>query len=293
MAIRYIQYQDIDFQKWDALVEQAHNGLPYAYSWFLDSVAEEWDTLVLGDYEAIMPLPFNRKLPFTLQIYQPHFAQQLGIFSRKALSEAEVLQMRDTIPAHFKRVDYLFNHACQVDGFSTKNNLILDLNQDYETTFKSYASTLRNELRKAKKAHQFVESPLSPSQLIARYKSEQGHKVAYDSYSYKNLATLIDTAIRQQKGFIAGATDSEGQLRAVGFFLHSHNRIINLLATSDQAARKLKCEYIFDFEGSNVPSIAKFFSRFGASAQPYYHYQTERLPKWLQVALWAKNKISG
>jgi hypothetical protein len=71
----------IDRKKWDDCIANSHNSLLYAYAWYLDIVAENWDAIVLGDYDAVMPLPYNRKLFGLKQVYQPFFAQQLGVFS--------------------------------------------------------------------------------------------------------------------------------------------------------------------------------------------------------------------
>src|SRR6266550_2768979 len=63
--IHYLQRQDIDLIKWNACITAAPNGLIYARSFYLDAMtAEQWDGLVMGDYEAVMPLPWRRKFGF-------------------------------------------------------------------------------------------------------------------------------------------------------------------------------------------------------------------------------------
>ena len=59
--IKYLQHKEIDKAKWDACIEQAPNGLIYSYSWYLDAMSKHWDALVLKDYEAVMPLTWNKK----------------------------------------------------------------------------------------------------------------------------------------------------------------------------------------------------------------------------------------
>ena len=82
--IKYISYAEIDKQKWDSCIQHAVNGLIYAYSWYLDAMAENWDALVLGDYETVMPLTWNKKYGVHY-LYQPYFCASLGIFSRKEI----------------------------------------------------------------------------------------------------------------------------------------------------------------------------------------------------------------
>jgi hypothetical protein len=40
-----------------------------------------------------------------------------------------------------------------------------------------------------------------------------------------------------------------------------------------------------DFEGSEIPSVAYFYSKFGAEPVPYYRWRMNRLPRLLR---WVK-----
>ena len=40
---------------------------------------------------------------------------------------------------------------------------------------------------------------------------------------------------------------------------------------------------IFDFEGSNIPGVARFYAGFGATPETYYSVHQNRLPKLLQI----------
>jgi len=60
-AIQYLTNHEIDKVKWDECINSASNGLIYAYSFYLDHMSKHWDALVLGDYNAVMPLTWNKK----------------------------------------------------------------------------------------------------------------------------------------------------------------------------------------------------------------------------------------
>jgi len=99
--IEYIQYRNINFHKWDECVSRSLNGLVYAYSWYLDIVAGEWDALVADDYSIIFPLVKGSKygIPY---LYQPYFTQQLGVFSPIKVDSQTTKLFTDSIPAKFK-----------------------------------------------------------------------------------------------------------------------------------------------------------------------------------------------
>src|SRR5207249_10207965 len=78
-GIKYLLHNEIDKTKWDKCIDEAGNGLSYGYSFYLDHLAKHWDGLVLNNYEAIMPLTWNKKFGIHY-LYQPRFTENLGIF---------------------------------------------------------------------------------------------------------------------------------------------------------------------------------------------------------------------
>ena len=58
MEIKYLQNSEIDRKKWDRCIATSLQQLPYAYSWYLDAAAENWDAIVINNYEAVFPLPY-------------------------------------------------------------------------------------------------------------------------------------------------------------------------------------------------------------------------------------------
>ncbi|MDZ4667693.1 MAG: hypothetical protein SGJ00_07395 [bacterium] len=54
--IRYLSHSAIDKVKWDHCIGTAENHLIYGLSWFLDIMCTEWEALVKGNYEEVMPL---------------------------------------------------------------------------------------------------------------------------------------------------------------------------------------------------------------------------------------------
>src|SRR6187431_1007687 len=101
--IQYLSHKEIDKTKWDACIEQASNGLIYPYSFYLDSMSKHWDALVLNDYEAVMPLTWNKKYGF-YYLYQPAFTASLGVFG-KSLTKEVIEDFVSMFPSKFKLVE--------------------------------------------------------------------------------------------------------------------------------------------------------------------------------------------
>ena len=154
--IHYIEHNDIEFEKWDACVTKSFNRLIYGFSWFLDIVCDDWDALVLNDYEAVFPLPKRKKWGIEY-IYQPYFCQQLGVFSKKKVPIESFL---NCIPKRFK---YLELNVSSSNCFVVQenNNFELELLKNVESHFSK--NTSRN-IAKAKASNLSLVSNVSPEQ---------------------------------------------------------------------------------------------------------------------------------
>ena len=71
MIIKRIKHHQIDFVKWDLAIEKSSAPLIYGYAWYLNTItSNQWDALVVGDYEAVFPMPWKKKFGIKY-IYQP------------------------------------------------------------------------------------------------------------------------------------------------------------------------------------------------------------------------------
>jgi len=120
--IQQLKHQEIDYHKWDLLVDKFAKGLPYAYSWYLDAVCENWNVLIYGDYEAGFAFQIKQKfgLPYSLH---PFMVQQLGFFGK----DNEVFQ------AILRELDQLvFHYHYQLNFFNTSSINIVQEKTNYE-----------------------------------------------------------------------------------------------------------------------------------------------------------------
>ena len=94
--IRYVPRHEIDTARWDACINRAANPLIYGFHFYLDHMAAgRWDALILGDYEAVMPLTWRRKYGIRY-LYQPPYTQQTGIFSARKDEGSSTAYQRTT-----------------------------------------------------------------------------------------------------------------------------------------------------------------------------------------------------
>ncbi|MEM9984992.1 MAG: GNAT family N-acetyltransferase, partial [Bacteroidota bacterium] len=254
----------------------------------------------------LLPLPWNRKLLGYRQIYPPYFTQQLGVFGPAANGEVFTRMLRK-IPHTFRRVHLACNHhhtpQPHLPGtWSTKRNLLLNLTQDYAQIWSGYDKSLRRRLRKAKSRLQLIALD-QPSHVVSLYRTQLESRLKLGPAAYQRMEQLMQAALLKRKGQLWGIKEqASDKLCCGGFFLLSADRIVNLFGASTPEGRKLHAMHFlldalierysdklnwFDFEGSEVPAIARFFASYGAIEQSYSHYFWDRSPKWV----WAVEKM--
>ena len=107
--IHYVKREDLEVAKYNECIENSIQSRIYAYSWYLDIVADNWDVLVFKDYEAVLPIPWKKKY-FIKYITQPYFCQQLGVFSKDRVSKDFEYGMLKKIPYKFLKISFLLEN---------------------------------------------------------------------------------------------------------------------------------------------------------------------------------------
>lgn len=291
------KHTEIDKKKWDNAIDQSVNGLIYAYSWYLDIVSPGWEALVEDDYATVMPLTRNKKYGVEY-IYPPYFAQQLGVFSKEMISKQKVESFLNAIPAHYKFIEANLNtrNTFELYGFKLKKNtnIELALSPSYEALRKKFSEDTQRNIKKTAKHAVKLQKGIAPEELIRIFRKNIGKKIDnLEDKNYKVLLNLINTCI--QKGFaeVWGAL-SDGKLCAGVVWLTKGDRSIFLFSATDATAKKAGAMFflidrfiqenagknmILDFEGSNLPGLARFYKGFGSEELVYLQIRQNKLPK--------------
>jgi hypothetical protein len=296
MEIRYINQEEIDITKWDNCIAKSLNGIIYANSWYLDIVCPGWDALVCGDYESVMPLTHNRKYGFDY-LYQPFFSQQLGIFSSHKIDNSLIESFIEAIPLNFKFVEINLNkYNCvgDLNGYNIKLNITyeLDLIGSYENIFRKYKKNNIRNIRKAIHNKISIMKGLEPDDIFDLVRKNGVFPGIKDKH-YDVLHQLITAAISNKRGYIYGAYDDKNKLCAAGFFVYSNNKACFILSVANNLAKEHRAMFllidefikdfsgqniVLDFEGSNIPGIARFYKGFGANPFNYPTIKANKLP---------------
>ncbi len=290
--------------------------------WWLDAVAPgQWDAVeIKKDEQLVARLPYikEKRMGFKL-LGMPKYTQTLGYWiedtgaknARKYARRKELIsELISALPQKYN-VDMDLDHTCDYlfpfrwNGYKLQmaySYRIEDIH-DVDQLWSDLADNIWREIKKAQK-ELTVESDHSIDDLILMQNKtfeRQGRTKSEDSELLKRLdAALTEHNARR----LLCAVDSQGRIHAASYFVYDEKCCYYLIGGGDPELRTsgasslLMWEGIkfassvsgsFDFEGSMIEPIERFFRAFGGVPTPYW--RVTRLNGFLSLADYIKPKI--
>lgn len=278
----------------------------FAQAWWLDAVAgEAWDAVVAyqrGQEVGALPFAIRHRWGLTLLIH-PKLTQTLGPWVRPtqksypkflAHEKAVLGALLDGLPRyhyyaqnwHFARQNWLPAYWRGFDQFTRYTYRLYGLS-DEMALWNGLQENIRREIRKARERFQLTVRPardLDEFLALNRMTFErQGRSVPY---SREFVARIEEAASARDARDCLVAVDPAGKCHAGAYIVRQGKTAYYLMGGGDPALRNSGATSLvlweairnqpgsvetFDFEGSMVESIERFFRAFGAKQIPYFH----------------------
>ena len=284
--IKRITRKKLDVKKYTNCLNNAINYRIYAEYWYLDAlVGDNWDCYILNDYEAVMPLPYTKKLGIKF-ITQPIYCQQLGVFHNQNFSRNNFQKFEKKLHRNLVR-GYSFNEE-NTEMYEPKGklkvNFILDLNKPYSEISDNYTSKRNKELRRTSRMNLVINevNNLQNFQLLKdKYEYIYTHKLE------KKYISIFEKILKNGQLNVFDIFSKEQVLIGSQAMLFSKNRIICLSFARNKEEDKhntsayildyiiksnAEKNLIFDFEGSSLPAVAKFMEGYSPQKKCYSIY---------------------
>ena len=303
-SIRYVCRSQIEDQKWDQCIGEASNGLIYASSFYLDRMCKHWDALVMDEYKAVMPLPWNKKGGIHY-LYQPAFTPSLGVFGINLTAEL-VREFILSIPKKFGLIEINLNAGNELKDFTnspyfsiSRQNFVLPLNKPYHLLFNKYNDNIKRNIRKSVAAGCIVQKNIPIEDVVALAKEQLSNLANLKRKDFENFQFLYRELASRNKATTYGIL-LNGELLSAAAYFFSHGRAYYILVGNHPNGKTMGTSHflidrfiadhagkdlLLDFEGSDISSLAFFYSSFGAKAEQYPALKLNRLPwflKWLK-----------
>jgi hypothetical protein len=284
-AVRLLRRHEIDERRYDDCVLTDPRPLPYGITWWLDIVTDHnWEVLVADDYRCVLPLPRVRRAGLLPTYLRPPFTQQLGPFG--AVEPAVVHSLLSHIPRKAQIALPLRGNlgaGSIPPRFATRPrvNLVLDLDRPFTELATGFPKKLQAYLKKCTADRL---EPIPTESLVQVCRQELERHAGLTESNFLTLLQLVDETTRRKFG-AAFQLREQGELLAVGFYPELAGRTINLIAASTDRGRKRRGMArllslvmagrsnrpgaVFDFEGSELPGVRRFFEKFGTRNEDY------------------------
>lgn len=304
MALQFLTYQNIDKAKWDYCVQHAANSLIYGYSFYLDAMAENWNGIVLNDYEAVMPLPWRKKWGIAY-LYQPAFIQQGGIFFSRELDTSVSEDFLSLALQHYKFAEFTLNYANRLSELQDwnmyeRNNYVMLLNKPYDSIREMYNPAIGKSIKRASKHSPVYTVSKNYREVLQLYKSLYHARLPYFSNAdFENFASICEQVSTTGDLIVRQVfSENSGEILAAVILLKNGGRLYNMVSCITAAGRAKEINYYLydqlvrefcescnslDFEGSDVPGIAFFYQRFTMLNQPYLFVKANKLHPFIRL----------
>jgi len=287
--IKYIKYNEIDTIMWDRCIARSHNGDVFGYSWFLDSVCDTWDALVLGNYNAVLPVPVKKSFGFS-NILSPDFFIKTNLYQAKKFNTEIYNDFLQKIPKNFRSVEIRTGNPNLNNSefiVHEKISYKLDLISSYQKIKDSYKEYFIEQIEISKKFKTSYNTGILPNGLVLLSSITKG----LNKKQADKLRLLSAVSLRRKLGEIYGAFNEKNRLSAAVLFISSHYKTYIIFAVQTKEAKRKKAllglidYYIkthsekaltLDFSGLSFVSD-DFFKGLGATEYPHYIIKKKKM----------------
>jgi hypothetical protein len=294
MEIKYLKNIDIDRARWDKCVASSLQQLPYAHSWYLDAAADNWDAIVVDNYNAVFPLPWRKKWGISY-VYPPFFIQQLGLISSQSYDSRTIDSILNEVKSYFKYFElYLNSHNESSLSTQLKRNYELRLTPPIEDLRKNYSENTRRNIKKAQSLNLHVNKVSFADKIIEMFRRGRGAQLkTLDNDDYNRFSKILQSCEQHSAVQYFEVSNIEGELFAGACLLKTAGRVVFIFSGNTDEGRKSGAmhflidhmiknfagkEMVFDFEGSNDDNLGRFYQSFGAENKAYSFVKLNNLP---------------
>jgi len=215
--IQIIPSHNIDALQWDSCITASNNSLIYATTSYLNHMAINWSGIVLNNYDAVMPIPWRKKLGITY-CYDVPFMQQLGVFTKPGFN---ALNLQEELFKFCKYGHYNFNYASlfKKDQCTQQTNFIINLAQGFSSIKQRYNKDLLSNLKRAENFSLSYKTA-NLADAITAFKSLYANRFTHmRDQDYENFSRLCKQLQSQQQAFVRQVQNAAGEMLSIALFL--------------------------------------------------------------------------
>jgi len=287
----FLKNSEIDKQKWDSLQKKYAKGLPYANSWYLDAVCDNWNLIIYKDYEAGFVFQINKKYGLSYSLH-PFLIQQLGFFGEdESIFDNMISLVQKKVFHYHYHLNYFNSYAKNLSRIAKNHELLLD--KTYEEAKLLYKTNTKRNLKKAYSNSLKVTIEQEFRQTDIAFVIENS-KINFTEERLKKFSNLMQAA-NENNALEIYRIEQDTNMLAMAIFIKNNIRAVYLLAVNTEKGKALKANFllldtfirnnsesslILDFEGSNIDGISRFYKGFAAVEEKYNVIKKTTFKNW-------------
>lgn len=289
------------------LLCQTEESIPiYSRDWWLDIVCgtNNWNVLLATkkNGEIISAFPYFEPcqgvitMPFYTQTMGPWFspANSKETYRKKVTQRQDILKL---FISELNKTDFFhqnFNYEITDwlpfywDGYkqTTRYTYILNNIKEHESVWLQMSSNIRRNITKAQDKNKITVKKNIPIEDFLKVQSLTFKRQNLNSPKGENvLIKLIKESRKRKQGDIWGGYDEQGNLHAAAFIVWQQSSAYYIAGGGNPKLRDSGAHALilwtaikelsaitdrFDFEGSMIPGVERFFREFGAKQYPFF-----------------------
>lgn len=292
-------------QKYRLLCEKEESIPLFSRDWWLDTVCgtSKWDAVLVEQKGVVAAaLPVYKPLPDTISM--PPYTQVMGPWFQPEsedtkyttlLGKRQTLckELIDSLQSHksfYQQFHYSFTDWLPFywEGYqqTTRYTYILTDIANTEQLWANMATNIRRNITKAKEKQGIViKKGISTAEFLEVFKATFQRQGKSIPKNIDVLERLIQVCRTREQGDLWGGYDEKGRLHAAVFVAWQQSSAYYIAGGGDPSLRDSGAhsfamweaiQYVsehtstFDFEGSMIPGVERFFREFGAMQMPFF-----------------------
>jgi hypothetical protein len=314
MDIILLKASSIKADEWNRFIESSEEGMIYHYYEYLDAVCKNWEAIVIrnGDtWQAVYPVEPRKKFGIIRYLYPGRFSQYRGVVFRKMDCKVskeydlkkEALSLIITwLDDHFHvvndnfspRFDYPLPFHWRAYKLKVKYTYQIPLMRKEEDIWADMAEHIRRDIRKTEKSGITVTIKEEADEVIDLFIRNKASEISQLKKMDHSLLLCAFNNMQKKGNAFAMIAKTPGGITCAGILVFVYGNIFTYyFGTAEREYKRsgamslilweaLKTANnsgyaVFDFEGSMIESIERFFRGFGAVPVPYLNISKKRL----------------
>lgn len=291
MQVRLFDYSDLTEKDFDLIYSSSRQLSIYDQLWYIAPLSDfKVKIFVFGDFETFLFIPYRSKLKVTYA-YMPNFIQKLSFIGKDVGIERILIELQRQIK--FGEIS-LVHEESRFDLIKQRINFKLNLQNSYGQLKDNFSDNHKRNISKSK--HLEIRETRNIEDLILIFRKEKINVFSLESLNRIELDLNKLLLVQELKDsiLILNAFDSNVVI-ASALFIHFNGILYYIIGCSIKSDSSVSSNGLFkifdfvinrfsesktilDFEGSDIPGIARFFKGFGSSEEKYYFVKWNRLP---------------